>query len=92
MDNARIHHAILVKEYMENENKYNNKIIYNIPYNPETNPIELIFSNVKRYFRKYNKNGISNIEKLIDKSFKKITSKSIENSFIKSLERYCIVT
>jgi len=90
MDNARIHHSIIIKEYMKSNNKNNNEILYNIPYNPETNPIELIFSQVKGNYRKMNnKNGL-NINRIIDKSFKKINSETISNCFIKSLGKYCL--
>ncbi|AYV83338.1 MAG: hypothetical protein Hyperionvirus6_19 [Hyperionvirus sp.] len=42
MDNARIHHYTKLKEYLGN-NDMQDKIIYNVPYHPEYNPIEYIF-------------------------------------------------
>ena len=45
MDNARIHHN------KELKSKVNN-ILYNIPYSPETNPIEMLFSELKSKLRK----------------------------------------
>lgn len=46
MDNARIHHNKDLKM------KVGNKIIYNVPYSPETNPIEMLFSELKSKLRK----------------------------------------
>lgn len=46
MDNARIHHNKDLKI------KVGNKIIYNVPYSPETNPIEMLFSELKCKLRK----------------------------------------
>jgi len=37
LDNSRIHHAKIVKEYM---NTSSNKLLFNVPYYPEFNPIE----------------------------------------------------
>jgi len=45
LDNAQIHHAKNIKEYI---NTTTNKLIYNIPYNPETNPIKMYFSKLKK--------------------------------------------
>ena len=48
-DNARIHHSKIVKNYcLEN----NIKMIYNPPYTPEFNPIELIFNKIKTEYKK----------------------------------------
>jgi len=44
MDNCRIHHAKIFKEYMNNKS---NKLLYNVPYSPQTNPIEGIFHVIK---------------------------------------------
>ncbi|AYV77371.1 MAG: HTH and integrase core domain protein [Dasosvirus sp.] len=49
MDNARIHHSKKFKEYTET---IENKVLYNIPYCSELNPIEMVFSKVKHVVRK----------------------------------------
>jgi len=51
MDNAKIHHSKTVKDCVNNST---NKIIYNIPYNPETNPVEFCFSPIKQIVSKKN--------------------------------------
>lgn len=49
IDNARIHHYWKFKKYI---NKITNSaIIYNVPYSPETNPIEKIFKDIKKILR-----------------------------------------
>jgi transposase len=51
MDNARTHHAKIVKKHMS---KCSNKILYNVAYSQKTNPIELNFSKIKTYVKKEN--------------------------------------
>ena len=56
-DNARCHHSKKVKEYCL---KNNINMIYNPPYIPEFNPIELIFNKLKIEFKKLNHTDIYN--------------------------------
>ena len=51
LDNASIHHYKIIKEYINNIN--NVSFIYNVPYSPETNPIEHVFNDFKRILKKY---------------------------------------
>ena len=65
------------------ENKPN-KIIYNVPYSPEYNPIEKVFSKIKHKL----KNGThtnNNIKKHILNSFKNITVNDLQHFYEKSL-------
>ena len=79
-DNARIHHSKIVKNYcLEN----NIKMIYNPPYSPEFNPIELIFNKVKTEYKKLDH---KNIKDEITDCLKKITDKDIKNFMIHSLK------
>ena len=48
MDNLSAHTAERSKQAMRD---YGFRFIYNVPYSPEYNPIELTFSMVKRHFR-----------------------------------------
>jgi transposase len=45
MDNARTHHTKLFKKSIKSKNL---KIIYNIPYHSKYNPIEYVFSLLRR--------------------------------------------
>jgi len=81
MDNARIHHSKILKAYLD---KHNLNIIYNVPYSPEYNPIENVFSKVKINLRK----KANNEDKLIvniDKCFNKITKNDLKNYYLNSL-------
>jgi transposase len=54
-DNARIHHAIILKEYALKENIL---LKYNPAYTPEFNPIELMFNKCKNNFKKLDHTNI----------------------------------
>ena len=79
-DNARIHHSKIVKNYcLEN----NIKMVYNPPYSPEFNPIELIFNKVKTEYKKLDHKNIKNE---ITECLKKITEQDIINCMLHSLK------
>jgi len=80
MDNAKIHHN---KELINIMNKSTNKILYNIPYSPETNPIEKVFSISKYKYRHLiiNDNSRNKIIKAINKSFDIITKEHLQNIY-----------
>lgn len=83
LDNARIHHSKLVKNYI---NTTTNKLLYNVPYSPEFNPIEHIFSILKNTIRKQSTNSNSVKLKInINNALNKITENCITNCYIKSL-------
>ena len=85
MDNCRIHHSKIFKEYMK---KYNNiEIIYNVPYSPESNPIEKVFSELKKYIKDDTSDKLE-INKLIIGAINNIKNKNIKQYFIKSLNFY----
>jgi transposase len=82
MDNARIHHALTVKDYIKNTE---NKIIYNVPYNPETNPIEYVFSAIKNKVRKKNNSKIDKLKKNIIQAINNINKITLKNTFMHSI-------
>ena len=82
MDNARIHHSKIVKDCV---NQTTNEIIYNVPYNPNTNPIEFVFSIIKNSVRKSEPITENQLTDAILKSFKLITSLKLKNIFKHSL-------
>ena len=79
MDNARSHHSQLVKEYINNHTTHN--IIYNIPYCPEYNPIEMVFSKFKSIILKKDNSSHNKMIKNIHQSFKKITKSDLNNFY-----------
>ena len=85
MDNARIHHAKLVKTYMETTNS---QILYNVAYCPEYNPIEMIFSKVKRIIKKKNNKNTEVLNRNIHSSFRKVTRKDLINCYTHSFASF----
>ena len=83
MDNARTHHSKIVKEHMKN---VSNEIIYNVPYNPETNPIEQQFGVIKADVIKRNTETIKLLKKAIDKSINNIPKEYYANFYRHSFE------
>lgn len=80
-DNARIHHSKIFKEYAK-EKSIN--LIFNPPYTPEFNPIELVFRKAKILFR--NIACHNNFEKNIEDCFNQITNKDITNFYKNTME------
>lgn len=88
MDNAPIHHAKIVKDLIAT---YENKVIYNVPYMPEYNPIEQVFSKLKSLVRQKINNHIpKKLKKNIYSSLKQIKKKDLinfyKNSFITHIQ------
>lgn len=77
-DNARCHHARIVKQFAE-ESELTLK--FNPAYSPEFNPIELAFNKIKRKYREFDH---KNMNEDIDKSFSTITKKDCQGFYIKS--------
>lgn len=85
IDNARIHHYCKFKKYIAKID--NTKIIYNIPYSPETNPIEKVFNDVKKYLKDRRINNLNIIKEII-KSFSTIKKQNINEYFNNSINFY----
>lgn len=83
MDNARIHHSKIFTEYMKT---VKNKILYNVPYCSELNPIEMVFSKVKSIVHKKDNNENSQkLQNNIKNGFNKITQENLKRYYDKSL-------
>lgn len=67
MDNVRFHHSKSVKEYCKGRGW---KLLYCPPYSPWFNPIEQVFSIVKRHYR---------IHRDIDHAFETVTQYAVQN-------------
>ena len=82
LDNARIHHAKIIKNYVTNNNI---KLLFNTPYSPEFNPIEIMFSKLKKLVKDCNINNNLNILKInIINSLNYITKNDLNNFFNRS--------
>ena len=78
LDNARIHHAKILKSNKQLS------FIYNVPYSPELNPIEKVFSIIKSVIRNNFFKTNNDLTKLIDQSFDKIHEENMLDSFYNS--------
>ena len=83
-DNARVHHAKKVKEYMQGKS---NKMIYNVPYNPETNPIEQFFNKVKTFVKKEDTSTRKKLISSIKKAMNTVTPENFNNYFLHSFKK-----
>lgn len=76
MDNAKIHHNKMM------DDRIRDKIVYNVPYCPEYNPIEYFFNTLKQKVKKLNINNISKLQDLLDKNMSKLRfDKYFEKSY-----------
>jgi len=82
MDNVNFHHSKSVVDLVNNSH---NNILYNLPYNPQTNPVEFVFKIIKNFVKTNMFSVKSNIKSLILKSFDFITSQKLTNIFNHSL-------
>jgi transposase len=87
MDNARTHHyKELVNEINDKYATTNNRIVYNVPYSPETNPIEYINNKIKHDLKSKSLKSISNLQNELDIVLKNVSAKCLKNCFRKSIE------
>ena len=79
LDNARFHKS---KDVINNITKSKNKIIYSLPYNPNLNPIENLFSQLKSHVKNKSPDNFEELKKTIDNIIKyKITKDHLKNYF-----------
>jgi transposase len=60
MDNLAVHHSKMVQAHMKG---LDIKSIFNVPYSPQYNAIELVFSLIKRNFKKLRLASVSKDER-----------------------------
>ena len=90
LDNASIHRSKLFQKYVQQNNL---KIIYNVPYHSHLNPIEYIFSLLRRELLNGDTSSLENIGKIIVKFKKKLDSPSPsrgDKNIIKNIFNKCI--
>ena len=74
LDNARFHKS---KDVLNNINESKNKVIFSLAYNPNLNPIENFFSQLKNHVRNESPSNYEDLKKEIkDVIENKITSTS----------------
>ena len=85
MDNARIHRS---KYFTIDTKQSNNKkrIIYNVPYSPQFNAIELFFSDLKRTIAEKQFKNVTEFETFLGPFMNNYKSELLEGYFKKSLD------
>lgn len=79
LDNASFHRS---KKLQDNILQTKNNFMYSIAYNPKTNQIENLFSQLKSYVRNDIPQTVEELDKSINKTFKKYIKKEhIQNYF-----------
>ena len=79
LDNAKFHKS---KDVISNFEKSGNKILYSLPYNPQLNPIENVFSQLKSHVKNKSPDTYNELKSVIDKIIKeKITKEHLENYY-----------
>ena len=79
LDNACIHHSKIVTEYVKTKKI---KLLFNVPYSPEYNPIEIMFSKLKNLVKDcLNNSKLNTLTNNITNSLKHITKNNLNNFF-----------
>jgi transposase len=81
LDNCSVHKTNIFKEYV-NQTKLN--VLYNVPYSPETNPIEMVFSQIKSFVKKRTNNTEKQLRNNINRAIKRVNKDNLKNYFNKS--------
>lgn len=87
LDNARIHHYGKLKKKIE---ETGNKLVYNIPYHPESNPVEYLNNVVKSKLKNQYVENVDNLDIKLTEIIKKIPEIIYENCFNHAYK--CITT
>lgn len=79
LDNASIHTADKIKN-----GPYKEYLLYNVPYSPETNPIEMAFSKIKNLVKKQDNSTEEKLYKNIERGVKSLRAEDLQGFFNKS--------
>jgi len=83
LDNLRFHHSKEVKSLIENAG---HKIIYTPPYSPDLNPVENVFSVLKRYVRQQFSESATSVKTNVINGLREIKSQTFSNFFRHAFE------
>ena len=64
-----------------------NKMKFNVPYNPKTNPIEQVFNKIKAYVIKENTSTKKHLIGAIERGINTITEQDLQSYFSNSFEK-----
>ena len=78
MDNAKIHKSNILANYIRDSDFH---LLFNIPYSPEFNPIELFQNVIKSHIKGNDIDNINDIQKAIDQHFRKYTKATFNDLY-----------
>lgn len=84
LDNAGIHRSKIVSEYVRRKNI---NLLFNVPYSPEFNPIEIVFSKLKKLVRDRTNNNLQSLTNNISNSIKHISQTNLKHFFSYSFSK-----
>ena len=84
MDNARIHRAKKVTDIIKTSS---NKQLFNVPYNPQTNPIEQVFNKSKILIKEKLSDTYKRLVRSIKYTLNNITRNDLNNFYINSFTK-----
>ena len=79
MDNAKIHKSNLLANYIRDSDFH---LLFNIPYSPEFNPIELFQNVIKSHIKSHDIDNVNDIRKENDHIFKNTQKLHLMTSII----------
>jgi transposase len=83
MDGAKTHSAKIVKQFMS---KCKKRVIFNVPYCPQFNPIEFVFNTIKRKLYMKTFQSESCLRRFLDSFIKKINKDGLLNYCVHALK------
>ena len=86
-DNLNIHKTQDNRRLYE---ELNIEVIWNVPYSPEYNPIENLFSVVKAYYKKKRLNLIANSKPVVERALIRESFAKVKPDDVKSFIRRCL--
>jgi transposase len=89
-DNCSVHHSKLVKKFAEEQDIV---VIFNIPYSPQYNPIEVVWSLVKQKYKKAKLESLMthskiNHQQVVKRCLESVEAETISTICSKSLKRH----
>lgn len=84
MDNARIHRSKKVTDMIK---KSTNKQLFNVPYNPQTNPIEKVFNKSKILIKEKLSDTYERLLRSIKYTLNNVTGNDLSNFYINSFTK-----
>ena len=78
LDNASIHHSKDFKQYTKETKMH---VLYNVPYNSDKNPVEYVFSLLRKVLERSEFTTINELTKIVNEFKNNLISNKLNNIF-----------